>query len=171
MFCSSRGPETTATTRGSSGGTPTPLPPSPPARGCSEYGEGLGGGKSLQPLVWGCMVGSCTSLCSGVFSDGNFTYIVEPREMATPQDPPQVSPSSPLRQPCRARPPGFSQWLSLPPPLVTSALLLSSVTPALVPSPCALSSNVPSVPQLTSLWAPVSFAPSLRATPGLNPGI
>ncbi|XP_077603912.1 disintegrin and metalloproteinase domain-containing protein 11 [Crocuta crocuta] len=25
----------------------------------------------------------------GVFSDGNFTYIVEPREMATPQDPPQ----------------------------------------------------------------------------------
>ena len=33
------------------------------------------------------------SLRSGVFSDGNFTYIVEPREMARPQEPPQVSPS------------------------------------------------------------------------------
>lgn len=32
------------------------------------------------------------SLCSGVFSDGNFTYIMEPREMARPRGPPQVSP-------------------------------------------------------------------------------
>uniref|UniRef100_A0A452UF77 ADAM metallopeptidase domain 11 n=1 Tax=Ursus maritimus TaxID=29073 RepID=A0A452UF77_URSMA len=47
----------------------------------------------------------------GVFSDGNFTYIVEPREMARPQDPPQVSPSwSPLTA-CYARSPcGLSQW-------------------------------------------------------------
>lgn len=106
------------------------------------------------------------SLCSGVFSDGNFTYIVEPREMARPQDPPQVSPSwSPLTA-CYARTPcGLSQWLSLPPPLVTSAFLPSSVTPALVPSPCALSSNVPSVPQVTSHRAPVSFAPISQGAP------
>ena len=33
------------------------------------------------------------SHCSGVFSDGNFTYIVEPREMAGPRENAQVSPS------------------------------------------------------------------------------
>lgn len=33
------------------------------------------------------------SHCSGVFSDGNFTYIVEPREMAGPWENAQVSPS------------------------------------------------------------------------------
>lgn len=38
-------------------------------------------------------MGTCDSLCSGVFSDGNFTYIVEPREMSRSQEPPQVSPS------------------------------------------------------------------------------
>lgn len=32
------------------------------------------------------------SHCSGVFSDGNFTYIVEPREMAGPRENAQVSP-------------------------------------------------------------------------------
>lgn len=62
----------------------------------------------------------------------------------------------------------MSQWLSLPPPLpplVTSASLPSSVTPALVPSPCVPSSNVPSVPQVTFHWAPVSFAPISHGAP------
>lgn len=31
------------------------------------------------------------SLHSGVFSDGNLTYIIEPKEMAGPWGPPQVS--------------------------------------------------------------------------------
>lgn len=95
-FCSSRGLATTATTRGSSEGTPTPSRPCPPARGCSEYGEGWVAGTSLQPGP-GDGGEPRFSCCSGVFSDGNFTYIVEPREMAGPREPPQVSPSrSPL---------------------------------------------------------------------------
>ncbi|XP_077020258.1 disintegrin and metalloproteinase domain-containing protein 11-like [Tamandua tetradactyla] len=32
----------------------------------------------------------------GVFSDGNFTYIVEPQEMAGPQEAPLVSPAQPM---------------------------------------------------------------------------
>lgn len=128
---------------------------------------GAGEGKSLPPWPWGCTVGTCASLCSGVFSDGNFTYIVEPREMSRSQEPPQVSPSrSPLTPQLRTC---ASPWLVpkavAPPPLVTSALLPSSVTPALVPSLCALSSNVPSVPQVTSHQAPVSFAPISQGAP------
>lgn len=60
-------------------------------------GRGGRRGKSLRPWPGDAGGDLRLSLCSGVFSDGNFTYIVEPREMARPQEPPQVSPSrSPL---------------------------------------------------------------------------
>lgn len=49
-------------------------------------------------------------------------------------------------------------------PAVTSASL-PWVTPALGPAFCAPISNVPSVPQVTSPWAPVSFAPVSQGAP------
>lgn len=57
-------------------------------------------------------------LHSGVFSDGNFTYTVEPRVLVESQEVPQVGP-----------PTALSPQLCLQ-PLVTSASLPSSVTPA-----------------------------------------
>lgn len=75
-------------------------------------GEGVEGREEPLSLAWGCMVGTCASLCSGVFSDGNFTYIVEPREMARSLEPPQVSPSRSPPSYALAHPHGLSQWLS-----------------------------------------------------------
>uniref|UniRef100_A0A5F9CGC9 ADAM metallopeptidase domain 11 n=1 Tax=Oryctolagus cuniculus TaxID=9986 RepID=A0A5F9CGC9_RABIT len=86
----------------------------------------------------------------GVFSDGNLTYIVEPQEMAGPWGASQVS--------------LHSSSLSLL--MVTASASPSSLSnlshPALLRDP---SSNVPSVPQVTSHWAPVSFAPVSRGAP------
>lgn len=83
------------------------------------------------------------SHCSGVFSDGNFTYIVEPREMAGPLENTQVSPSPsppkalPARHPSGCHLSGCGCLITPLPPasaLVTSASLPSAATPALVPS-------------------------------------
>lgn len=50
--------------------------------------RGSGVGKSS---AWSRMEENLASLHSGVFSDGNLTYIIEPKEMAGPWGPPQVS--------------------------------------------------------------------------------
>lgn len=51
--------------------------------------------------AWPWMVANYASLYSGVFSDGNLTYIIEPKEMAGPWGPPQVNKA------CRAFLPSF----------------------------------------------------------------
>lgn len=93
------------------------------------------------------------SLCSGVFSDGNFTYIVEPREMARPQEPPQVSPSrSPLTA-CYAR---TSSWLV---PMAVAASSPGNLSlPALLSHPS--SGSLPLCPQLQCPLCPPSNLPS-----------
>lgn len=93
---------------------------------------------------WGVLE-SHASLHSGVFSDGNFTYTVEPRVLVESQEVPQVGPPTALGP------------ATVPPTLGNLSL------PALLGDP---SSSVPSVPQVTSLLAPVSFAPITQATPG-----
>lgn len=79
--CSGRARGSTATTRAGSGGSPTPSWLSPVATACGEYPPspggpkgGLGGGAA--PL---CNLSPPLSLCSGVFSDGRATYLIEPQ--------------------------------------------------------------------------------------------
>lgn len=56
----------------------------------SVAGEATGSGVG-EGSAWPRMEQNLTSLHSGVFSDGNLTYIIEPKEMAGPWGPPQVS--------------------------------------------------------------------------------
>lgn len=59
-------------------------------------GGGVSGGHSaaVGACAWPSMVANRASLYSGVFSDGNLTYIVEPKEIAGPWGPPQVNKAS-----------------------------------------------------------------------------
>lgn len=101
----------------------------------SVVGEALGSGVG-KGSAWPGMEENLASLHSGVFSDGNLTYIIEPKEMAGPWGPPQVS------QACTGLPAllmAVRQGLHPPPhscgasssPAVTSASL-PWVTPAWV---------------------------------------
>ncbi|KAB0401400.1 hypothetical protein E2I00_017314, partial [Balaenoptera physalus] len=88
-LCSPRGLETTATTRGGSEGTRTPLLPSPPARGCSEYGEGLGGRD--EPLALGTVTShqapvSFAPISKGAPRDPFPTSFIGPLSSQPPSD-------------------------------------------------------------------------------------
>lgn len=75
-LCSSRVLETTATTRGSPRAPLCCLPALPGA--AVSVGRGLGGGRSPGLGRWGWW-GAAFPTAVGSSSDGNFTYIVEPR--------------------------------------------------------------------------------------------